>query len=458
VGIYDKVTGTLRLHQAASKGTVYSLQQHLPDYDEDVVEHASNNKETLSLFKDFGSAKKRRTLKSQQDNRVNVDAVIGTGKAVVDSLYNNKNNNNKDSNMTNNQNQMSESNRQAVELAKQLHAQQKRAGDNVAGNNLAAMPSASELASNELRQSMLPPFKMDAANPYDVYDFTKIIGESTWDNICAKVDKAIRESMTGKIPMESDDDDAEMTETTENFWEALSRGKENEEGEIPTPEKRGWNPSTLDVLKYVTRKGIPEKAAKEDAATASEHNSANHQLRCILLYHILAKFYSKFWKNAKSRTGRLIAGPEGSAPRWFGIPKTGALVLFDKFTLQRISENANQQSSFLEFLNKDDPTKKSSTRIHQEDGPKFQMPSAQKDKCLIHILLVYLMARGGAAMMVDDITPVIEDLGLDAKKAGALMRLAGCTVQAAPAISSSNKIKALLKVPLTFPKGGRGRG
>jgi hypothetical protein len=107
VGLYNKRTGKLTLHQAAEKGTVFCLEQSVRSYQDS----ATSLPDTMSfmdrrraLFESFGSSKKQRVLKSQEANVVNVDSVVGAGSVMMGAFLEGQN--------------MSESNRQALEQAK----------------------------------------------------------------------------------------------------------------------------------------------------------------------------------------------------------------------------------------------------------------------------------------------------------------------------------------------------
>jgi hypothetical protein len=104
VGLYNKKTGSLTLHQAAEKGTVFSLSQEVISYKDSSAElpsKMSGADRRRALFESFGSSKKQKVLKSQAANVVNVDAVVGSGNLMAGALPG-----------------MSESNRQAMEQQK----------------------------------------------------------------------------------------------------------------------------------------------------------------------------------------------------------------------------------------------------------------------------------------------------------------------------------------------------
>ncbi|CAJ1915799.1 unnamed protein product [Cylindrotheca closterium] len=161
VGVYDKKKGVLVLKQAATKGTVFALEQTVPSYlehnkviktrtIEDVLSYGTN------VYEDFGSSKKRKVLRSQAANRVEIDHVFGAGQgsAVVDKVMKGE--------------AMSESNRKAVEASKK--------GDK--DHNL-----AQEIAFETLRRNFLPPYNELAVKPNKVYEAKEIAGETAWSKI-----------------------------------------------------------------------------------------------------------------------------------------------------------------------------------------------------------------------------------------------------------------------------------
>jgi hypothetical protein len=122
VGVYHPKTKTLTVTLAAEKGTVFTLQQSLPRY----VTKTSFNKKVLgqeeekeeeghikrkkslatpmeryqALYRDFGSNKKQKVLRSQEANRVSVDSVVGAGTLMKNAFHS--------------QTKMSDSNRKAL--------------------------------------------------------------------------------------------------------------------------------------------------------------------------------------------------------------------------------------------------------------------------------------------------------------------------------------------------------
>lgn len=188
VGVYDKQSGIVVIREAAARGTVFALQQSIPSYLEKngtVGFQAGQNLLTYSnqVFEDFGSAKKRKVLKSQAANRVEIANVVGAGaeSAVMQQVIQGES--------------MSESNRKAI-------ADSQTNGDSTAdgtsGNN--AIDAAHEAA----RRKFLPQYNEHAIEPHKVYDPRNIAGDAAWKRIYNKVHAATHdndptESIVGSI-------------------------------------------------------------------------------------------------------------------------------------------------------------------------------------------------------------------------------------------------------------------
>lgn len=371
VGVYDKKKGKLTLHQTASNGTVFALQQSVPSY----LEQAGPNVDSIktaaeqrrALFEDFGSAKKRKVMRSQEANRVNVDSVVGAGNLMVGSFLKGE--------------AMSESNRRAVEERINKTAEH-------AEGNQANTSDAVDTATREWRNSFLPKYQEDAAEAHEVYNARDMLGDEAWGQVSRVVDACMRK---------------------EDIAEALLRGSSEEAEEDDGRKKEEWNRSIVDIISDIPTDGP----------------WAKHQFKsAVALNH----FISLYIQNHKRRFIRPI--PEGKS-HWFGTPVT---------IINR----------FMELF---------ATQITNDDGETgFVMSKANKDKCCVHMLLLYVMADGGKTMTSGNIKPIADDLQMDVKDASHLLRLAGCTLQKK---AGTNKTSAILQVPLKFPalkRAGAGRG
>ena len=88
-----------------------------------------------------------------------------------------------------------------------------------------------------------------------------------------------------------------------------------------------------------------------------------------------------------------------------------------------------------------------STAMGSGRDARYATSKSNKDKCRVHILLLYVMAQGGRTMKVGTIKPIVDILKMDMTEAAHLLREAGFTVKGA---------SAALEVPLTFPPPKRG--
>merc|ERR1712070_405268 len=113
-----------------------------------------------NIFEDFGSQKKKKVLKSQAANRVDIDHVIGAGSesAVVSQIMEGR--------------AMSESNKKAIEDTKHADADRK---------------TANEISLEESRKQLIPEYDENAVEPMRVFNAKSIAGEKAWDRIHRKV-------------------------------------------------------------------------------------------------------------------------------------------------------------------------------------------------------------------------------------------------------------------------------
>ena len=353
IGVYNKKTGVLTLREAASRGTVFALEQSVPSYAEKnptAPEKIGNNLVSYgtSLFEDFGTQKKRKVLKSQAANRVEINHVVGAGagSAMVDKILKGES--------------MSESNRDAIKKAK-------------AGEADGISNSAVDAAFSEARRNFLPSYNEKATKPHLVYDAKKIAGPDVWSKLSREVDACLR--------------------------------KDNVAGAIMKDHQDDFFPSVAAIFEGIK----------------SSSENAKHRYTCALLLNWIISFY----KNNSFR--RFIQPPDESKARWFGIPMEVATRCIALFTTAITSEEGNGG---------------------------YAMSKANKDKCVVHALLLYMMAHGNA-MQVSDIKPISADLKVTVFDSASMLRLAGCTVTRA-----GSAMSASLMVPLTFPKpkrAGRGR-
>jgi hypothetical protein len=171
VGVYDRKRRVVVLHEGACKGTVFAMEQYVPSYLERSSGHVetspgTNLSGTSQVFEDFGSSKKRKVLKSQAANQVDINNVVGAGNgsAVVQQI------------MTGTA--MSESNRKAIQDSQQ--------------EDLQAV-SATDRAMEAARRLLLPTYDESASSPDRVYDPKDIAGEKAWGRVYNKVHACLRQ-------------------------------------------------------------------------------------------------------------------------------------------------------------------------------------------------------------------------------------------------------------------------
>jgi hypothetical protein len=369
VGVFDKKKGTLTLHQAASNGTVFALQQSVPSYLEQESKIATMTAADTrrALFEDFGSAKKRKVLRSQEANRVDVDAVIGAGNLMVDSFLKGES--------------MSESNRLAVEERRNRAEQGEDA-------NIANIQDAVDTATREWRQSFLPTYDQNAVESHEVYNARDMVGDEAWGQVSRVVEACMNKPNVAAALLNDVSDEEEHDD-----------------------RKRGeWNKSIEVLIRDVPADGP----------------WAKQQLKCAV---VLNHFVNLYLKNQRRRFIR--PPPEGKS-HWFGTPVAVVYSFLDTFA----------------------------TQLTNDDGESGHvMSKANKDKCLVHMLLLWVMAEGGKTMKSMNIKSIADDLQTDVKDASHLLRLAGCTVKASQK-TGQTKTSAILLAPLKFPvpKSGGRRG
>jgi hypothetical protein len=258
VGIYDKKTGEVTLQPVADQGYVYALSQTVPTYqrkqDLKTMTAAERRK---ALFEDFGSAKKRRVMRSQEANQINAESVVGAS-VTTTSLPT-----------------MSESNRRAME-------DHMDAKDN--NDESARRETAVDKATVEWRKTFLPPYNESADAPAEVYSARQIAGPAVWSRLSRMVSKCLEK---------------------DNVLKAIVDGPERrDDGNDPAPaspsrrKRDEWQPSVLRILNLCTPKG----------------DAAKSQLVCaVLLQHFLSLY-------VKLHARRHIGSVESDRPNFFGAP------------------------------------------------------------------------------------------------------------------------------------------
>jgi DNA-directed RNA polymerase I subunit RPA49 len=345
VGIYDKVTKTLTLQKAAADGYVFSMAQSVPAYEmEQTMQQSSMAAADIrkSLFEDFGSAKKRKALRSQEANRVNVESVIGAGSLMVDHFMKGE--------------AMSSSNRAALEKARHETDHHRDEG----------------AAAEEWRRSFLPTFDKDTDRPYKVYNAKDMAGPMAWTELERTVVACMKRNDVIAALTHSDTSDR-----PDNAWSA--------------------------VVVEAMRK-LPKDSA----------DKVQFYVKASLLNHWTALY-------RKLGSKRNFPGPSGDMRRYLGVPTDVAQRFISMFATVITSE---------------------------DDRGTFVMSKANKDRCCLHLLLLYLMVDGKNDMKSDSIPTFAAEIKMDMKEASQLLRLAGCSVYKKPGTS---QLVVKLGVPLVFP-------
>ena len=353
IGIYNKVTGTVVVREAACRGTVFSLQQSIPAYLEkhgSVQFQAGQNLLSYenAVFEDFGSAKKRKALKSQAANRVELTSVIGAGEesAVVQQIIKGE--------------AMSESNRKAI--AQSTTPEEDTITD---GRGNKAVDAAHEAA----RKKFLPTYDELAVKPHKVYNAREIAGEAAWKRIYNRV----HASMHDNDPSESI---------------------------VGMVFDSAWQPSVLKLVKSMN----------------TESSDCKDRFTCALLANDFIRFY------ASNQRRKTIVSIDPTKKTHGGISIESASRCLELFT----------------------------TSVPDNDGTMAHAMSKQdRDKCIVHILLLYMMAHG-TSMKIPDLKLIAQDLKLPLNDCAQILRLAGCQMT-----KKGPTLSAVLKTPLEFPRPKR---
>ncbi len=351
VGVYDKKRGSIVLHEGATNGTVFALQQSVPTYIEksgEVGTDPSSNEARPNIFEDFGSQKKRRVLKSQAANRVDINHVIGAGNdsAVVNQIMSGQ--------------AMSESNKLAIQDSKYADKDRK---------------TANEMALEEARKQLLPEYDKNANDPSRVYNAKSIVGDKAWSRIHRKVTACLHKD---------DPIDAIIESVFEDDWRVF----------------------VIPLIKQVS----------------PESKNAAFRITCAISVNWMVKFY------LMCKTRKTIRHFDESKSTHFGIPIEIITRCLELFAIQLPARSDSEGGT---------------------KDPSYVMSKQNKDKMVVHILLLTMLATG-SSMKIHNVKNVAEDLKLPLNECGSFLKYAGCTMS-----RNGNIVSATLKTPLTFPNAGR---
>mmetsp|Transcript_4860 Transcript_4860/g.5390 ORF Transcript_4860/g.5390 Transcript_4860/m.5390 type:complete len:562 (-) Transcript_4860:47-1732(-) len=194
VGVYHKPTASLKLIPSAEKGTVFAMNQSVTSYHDSKsldFRNMSLAERRRMVFESFGSQKKKKVLRSQQANVVEMRSVVGAGEGMMKAIGKQM-----ESNM------MSESNLKVMQELK-----------NNKGDGAKKMVSAVDKAYAEARRLFLPPFDESASKPYRVYDSQEVAGEDAWGQISRTVDACLHKGDEWKEGLQSKSKWAKSTST-----------------------------------------------------------------------------------------------------------------------------------------------------------------------------------------------------------------------------------------------------
>lgn len=172
VAIYHKPTRTVQFIPSSEKGTIFAMNQMVTDYEDAKsldFRNLSMNERRRMVFETFGSNKKKKVLRSQDANVVEMRSVVGAGSGMMKSIQTQI-----DTGI------ISESNVQVMSDNMTMESEMNRA------------TTALEKAYAEARRAFLPPFDETATKAYRVYDSQEVAGEEAWAQLSRVVDACIR--------------------------------------------------------------------------------------------------------------------------------------------------------------------------------------------------------------------------------------------------------------------------
>jgi hypothetical protein len=89
IAIYHKPTHTLKFIPSSEKGTVFSMNQNVTSYHDSKsfdFRNLSMNERRRMVFESFGSQKKKKVMRSQDANVVEMKSVVGAGEGMMKAL------------------------------------------------------------------------------------------------------------------------------------------------------------------------------------------------------------------------------------------------------------------------------------------------------------------------------------------------------------------------------------
>jgi A49-like RNA polymerase I associated factor len=417
VGVFDTTTNRLSIHESFGSGNIFSLNQSVLSY---VPDDTNTNNATIesaegrtlssamerynALYRDFGSSKKNKVIKSQRANQVNVESVVGAGNVMTDQFL-----------------------RQATAISSRKSVQEQLAVQHgeTDTTSAAGVAAVSNEATEQFRKHFLPPYDKDTAQPRLIYNFQDVVGKAVWEHVRRIVDICLKKSSEDGHPIDFLQYDPRPTRLLPKRPEQQENTTTTSTSTTTSPIPKGdyWNESIKFTLEKIKCK-YPDLTSKNASSIVKD------QLRyCIILNHFMNL-------NVLLHKRRYpIRGPDETARYWMSTPAVIARRFLDLFTTSVIGTN------------------------QQNTDPMYTMSNVNSDCCCIHILLLYLLVDSATMMRSDDMRLVIDDLKVEPTKAIMLLKQAGCTVKKLPSKTKTNpKFQALLLAPLQFPAPARAYG
>jgi len=270
---------------------------------------------------------------------------------------------------------------------------------------LAKKTKAVQKAEEAARRSYLPPYDPTADAPHKVYDSQELAGEEAWSQISRHLDHSFF-----KAGIHTTDSSKKQTpphdKIDDNLWiEAIQY-------------RNKWFPSTSTLLSTIK--------------SPSHRGGAKYQIKTVILANQLLIFHNKFTKTFVpaatadheyiERGGDAAATPAILMAKYIGLPVEVCTTFLNIYT----------------------------TPSHDRGKAGYAVTKQLKDKRVLHILVMYLLAHG-RGMKVASIEALCDDLRIGLKEAGSLYRMAGCRVKK----GKGGLTSVSLGVPLVFPPAGK---
>lgn len=175
------------------------------------------------------------------------------------------------------------------------------------------------------------------------------------------------------------------------------------------------------VVLAVTRSGKWYESVQVVLRTmAPQGATTKQQIKCAILLNHMMHFYER------TLNTRILKGKNHEIAKRLHLPKEITARFIELFTTP-ITDDGQEED-------------------------QYSCSKQSRDKCLIHIFLLYLMAHGNE-MKAPNILLLSKDVKIEPKHAVVYLKSLGCKVQ----VKDRDVVTAVLTVPLTFPAPQRGR-